>query len=261
MGTGILLPSLFSIASSTSSSILLSNANSPGTVSVQGGPWTPPQYAKPALTVITVPATTTAGPVNYVFDAVFRLMHRRSVHKTQHPVLTGANISDHFFVEPARLVLEIGMSDVMSSYKSDMWVGASTKSISAWQILKGLALNGTLVTVTTRLDTYINMQVLDIGSPDDNKTLHGLRATITLEELLSASVSSVSTSSSRSQTTSDSSNSVVSGTGVNPSQEAQNVIPSDQYPDVVTYPQISGAGDVSSNNLGQVSPIIPSFPQ
>lgn len=252
------------------------------------GPWTPPQYSKPALTIITVPpklnvatnsnvitstsatggnngtlvngmytlssgtVAQTATATNYVFDAVLRLSHSRRLRKTQHPVLTGANIADHAYIECARVTLEIGMSDAMASFSAGVWVGSATKSISAWQIIKGLQLSKTLVTLTTRLDTYANMLVVEATSPDDNKTLHGLRATIVLEEIIAGSVASQPSSSARPQTSGSTSSGTVQGTAPNPSQVQQNVMPSTLYPDTPAYPSVPGASNVSSNSLGTI---------
>lgn len=238
--------------------------------------WTPPQFSKPALTIITVPAkgnpTLTSAPVvsgsgsliaapvykggipstNYVFDAVLRLAHRRRLVKTQHPVLTGANISDHAYLLPAQLVLEIGMSDSMASFTAGVWVGSSTKSISAYQIIKGLQSSKTLLTVTTRLDTYYNMLIEDIEAPDTNKTRYGLKAIISLGEVIAASVSSQSPPASRPQTTGSTSGGTIQSTPPSTAQIEQNVLPSTLWPGTSTYPSVPGAGDVSSNNLGQV---------
>jgi len=261
MGSGIILPSLLTITTSTSEQILFGSSQNQNDVSISSsGPWTPPQYSQPALTVLTVPAkssTTTGQPasaaVNYVFDAVMRIVHNRRVHKTQHPVLTGANISDHAYMEAARLILEIGMSDAMASFTTGVWVGAATKSVSAWQILKNLATTKTLFTITTRLDTYSNMLIMDMSSPDDNKTLHALRATITLEEIIAGSIQIQTASSALPQTTDQTSGGVIQSTAPNASQVAQNVIPSTLYPNTPTFPQVPGAGDVSSNALSQVN--------
>ncbi len=260
MATGIILPSLLSIATSTSEALIFGQ-NRNAQVQIQSnGPWTPPQYSQPALTILTVPATQNSSSgqaqssqVTYVFDAVFRVLHHRTAHKTSHPVLTGANISDHVYIDPSKVTLEIGMSDAMSSFAQGVWVGASTKSISAWQILKSLQINKTLITLTTRLDTYSNMVIIDASSPDENKTKHALRATFILEELLSASVVSTPSSSARPQTTGSTPTGTVQSTLPNSSQTQQNVIPSPLYPNVQTYPQVPGAGNVSSNSLSQAS--------
>lgn len=222
------------------------------------GPWTPPQYSEPALTVLTVPSqtSTTSGLPSttltvYVFDAVFRLNHSRTYRKTQHPVLTGAAISDHIYAEPARVTLEIGMSDAMSSFTSGVWVGASTKSISAWQILKQLGSAKTLFTLTTRLDTYYNMAIVSAISPDDNKTKHALRASLVLEEIIAGSVSSTVASSAVPQVSDNTPNGVVQPSAPSAQQLQQNAIPSTLWPGTVLYPNVPGAGNVSSNSLSQ----------
>lgn len=259
--TGMVLPSLVNIAVSASEAVIISNSVQQKQLALgSSGPWSPPQWSKPAVTFLTVAATSnnsgqpSTPQMTYVFDAVFRLLHARRIHKTSHPVLTGANISDHAYNEPARVSLEIGMSDSMAAYTVGVWVGAATKSISAYQILKSLALNKTLIQLTSRLDIYQNMLITDISAPDDNKTKTSLRATINLEELLSASVTSVGTQSSRPQSTSDTSQGVVQGVPPNDSQIQQNQLPSPLYPNAQTYPSVPGAGSVSSNSLSQTVP-------
>ena len=270
MGTGAILP-LGSLIVATAKKITLTeNASTTTTISNVSPVWTPPQYSKPALTILTVPASgnpvlvnpSVAGvsapiyrggtpPIDYVFDAVLKLMHQRTLTKTRHPVLTGASISDHAYIEPSRVVLEIAMSDAMASFVAGSWVGASTKSISAWQVLKNLQLNKTLLTLSTRLDTYYNMLITSATAPEDNKTLYGLRATITLEEVISASVSSAMAVSSRPQTTGSSSGGTVQSVSPDPAQIQQNTIPSTLWPNVKTFPSVPGASNVSSNSLGQ----------
>jgi hypothetical protein len=263
MGAGINISALLSFSASISEPIIIAsdvkNIVTGGIFAESSGPWTPPQYAQPALTILTVPPSSNTSngqpatsATNYVFDAVFRLMHTRRLTKTKHPVLTGANISDHAYIECARVTLEIGMSDAMSSFADGVWVGAATKSISAWQIIKGLQTNKTLLTLTTRLDTYFNMLVVEATSPDEVKTLHGLRASIVLEEQIAGSIASQAVSRARPQTSGSTSGGTIQGTSPNASQVQQNVIPSTLYPDTPTFPQVPGAGNVSSNSLGQV---------
>jgi hypothetical protein len=267
MGSGIILPTLGTLAASASTTLIFStNANLEAQDSLldglsSGDSWTPPQFSEPALTILTVPASTsnTSGQpllnaTDYVFDAVFKVSHRRSGVKTSHPVLTGANISDHFYMKPASIVLEIGMSDVMSAYKDGIWVGSSTKSISAWQTLKSLQSSKTLFTVTTRLDIYSNMMIMDMSAPDDNRTKHGLKATITMEELLAASVQSSSGSSTRPQTTDSTAGGVIQSNSPNLGQIQQFQIPSPLYNGVSLDPNIPGAGDVSSNSVSSLTP-------
>lgn len=260
MASGILVPALMAISASTSPPINIdtSNSDAGGVTAQSNGSWSPPQYASQPLTMLTVPAASNGSTgvqsslaTNYVFDAVIRAQHRRTVRKTQHPVLTGANISDHAYVEPAKITLEIGMSDAMASYAAGVWVGWGTKSISAWNILKGLQQNRTLLTVTTRLDTYYNMLIIDAFANDDVKTRQALRATIIFEEIIAASVTSSPNTSARPQTTGANPGGTVQGETPNSSQVTQHVIPSPAYPELALNPNVPGAGNVSSDLLGQ----------
>jgi hypothetical protein len=178
--------------------------------------WRPSEWAQPALTMITaplsaaLPGSTSAqtdpfgNPLPsapqytqaiYVFDAVLRAEHSQELRRTEHPIQTSASspvasITDHAYQLPARVTLEIGMSDAMQGYSADMWwTGASSKSVNAYQILLNLLKQRTLVTLTTRLDTYQNMLVESIRPTETAKTLHGLRATVVFGQLFFAGMS------------------------------------------------------------------------
>jgi hypothetical protein len=260
MASGIILPSLLTLSASASEALIFSSDPQSQLIQSIGipGTWTPPQYSRPALTIIQVPAgnSSTSGQpnsplTNYVFDAVFAIKHRRSVRKTSHPVLTGANLTDHAYVLPSRVTLEIGMSDVQASYQEGVWTGSATKSISAWQILKTIINTKLPFTLITRLDTYLNMLIIDIDAPDTNKTQHGLRATITLEEQLIASTISTTAVSARPQTTDSTQGGTINGVAPNASQVQQFKVPSPLYPNVQPIsPPIPGSGSISSDSLG-----------
>lgn len=279
MATGIILPSLLSISTSEAETVIISSLNQPQQVDLQtNGPWTPPQFSQPALTILQVnyppyslsPKQASTASIDYVFDAVLRLLHKRVMRKTVHPVLTGAAISDHAYIEPTRVSLEIGMSDSMSSYSSDIWSGSATKSISAWQKIKGFQINRNLITLVTRLDTYSNMMIIEAEAPDDYRTKHGLRATIVLEELLSASVLSIPASSARPDTTDTTSQGTVQGTSPSVSQVEQHALPSHladilkpvpipQFAPLPVLPftpavSVPGAGVFSSTTLDRCPP-------
>lgn len=268
MSSGIFIPALIQTQALTRELIVTSGNDFAGASAVQSsiGPWQPSQWAKPALTVISVVNTSqqaSGNPANanqpsttdYIFrnPAVIRASHRRTIRATSHPVLTGANITDHAYVEPAGLTLEILASDSMATLQNGAWIGWPTAGLTAWQVLKALQINRTLLTVTTRLDTYTNMIIMECTTNDDVKTLHGLRATVVFREIIAASASSQSTVSARGDATIQNPQGIVQGSAADPSQVAQHVIPSASYPNVQTYPQIPGAGDISSNSLGQLA--------
>lgn len=131
----------------------------------------------------------------FFFDAVIREEHTSTIKMTEHPVQTGANVVDHAYVEPAQLVMEIGMSDSMDSLVKNQYNGKfETKSVNAYQILLELQKSRLPFQVHTRLNLYKNMLIEEISAPDDYKTKNGLRCTITLKEIFVVEVSTTTVS-------------------------------------------------------------------
>lgn len=192
------------------------------------GGWRPPQWAKPAMVSITVPASystssnasnlvgTTAQPANsnganltvsatakqtaatsYVFDAVLSLDHEQSLTKTHHPVQTGASVSSHAYIEPAQLVMYVLMSDVAQQFTASnqasapyvqQWSGNPSKSVSAYQQVLALQSSRVPLTVTTRLRNYSNMLITRVSPHEDSKTITGARFRIEFEQLFVSNI-------------------------------------------------------------------------
>jgi hypothetical protein len=131
---------------------------------------------------------------SYFFDAFLRLDHTSKLTITQHPVQTGANISDHAFLEPKELTIEVGMTDVAQDIIPGQFAGSWSRSVKAYEILKDLQAARIPLQVLTRLGLYKNMLIETISAPDDYRTLYGLKATITMREVLVATVQTVKTS-------------------------------------------------------------------
>jgi hypothetical protein len=148
------------------------------------GAWRPFQWFKGAPV-----SMIDKNDVVYVFDAVLRTNHATEIKATSHPIQSGANIVDHSYIEPEKLLLEIGMSDAMASFTPGQWKQYSTKSISAYKKLKELQYSRLPLTVKTRLNTYDNMIIIRIDSPEDSRTANGLRCTIYLQQIMVAQVS------------------------------------------------------------------------
>lgn len=178
-------------------------------------PWRPEQWLQPATTMITVPSTSGPAvpsaipglpdapayqgePEKYlVFDAVFKIEHSRELRRTEHPIQASGSsptfsITDHAFRVPARVTLEIGMSDAMQSYFASAWAGSGSKSVACYQQLVDLQKQRRLVTLTTRLETYANMLIESIQPVDTQKSKTGLRAVVTLGEIWLADATAVS---------------------------------------------------------------------
>jgi len=120
----------------------------------------------------------------YFFDAVLKTDHSDRLKITEHPVESGASITDHAFKEPRELSMEIGMSDVCTSFIDGQFAQKDSRSISAYDILTQLQDSRIPLRVYTRLGVYDNMLIEIITSPDDYKTLFGLRVSIGFREIL-----------------------------------------------------------------------------
>lgn len=182
------------------------------------GIWRPPQWApgRPAMVSITVPSSANGqaqvssdgqgnfvsqnqAPTTYVFDAVIELNHTQRGTKTKHPVQTGADISSHFYLEPAQLSLSVGMSDAMDAYATGQdptqppyitaFTGNPSKSVSAYLTMQSLQASAVPLTITTRLRTYTNMVIIGLTPRENSRTIAGLRMIIDFEEIPLASIS------------------------------------------------------------------------
>lgn len=131
----------------------------------------------------------------YVFDAVLQAQHDATLTITTNPVETGAALTDNSYVNPSKLTLQIGMSDVLKDRIPGQFSGGPSRSVTAYQALKQLQMSRIPVAVTTRLGTYPSMLVAEISVTDDNTTAYGLKATVTLQEILVATVQVVKISS------------------------------------------------------------------
>lgn len=125
----------------------------------------------------------------YFFDAVFSVDTEHSLTVTQHPVQTGANISDHAFVNPIRMTMRVGVSDAMAYRAGTNYGGdGKTKSVQAYRLLCKLQELRIPMQVVTRLNTYQNMLIESIDVSDDVSTLCALKATVNLVQVLVVNV-------------------------------------------------------------------------
>ena len=138
----------------------------------------------------------------YFFDGFMSVEHSRELEMTENPVETGAAIVDHAYVKPSELTMQIRMSDVHQSIISGQFSDSSSRSVSAWKILKKLQDNRIPVSVFTRLGLYENMMIQSLTANDDSSTFRALNATVTLKELPVARVKTVKISKASNTTAS-----------------------------------------------------------
>ena len=131
----------------------------------------------------------------YFFDGIMSIKHSRELKITENPVETGASIVDHSYVKPATLTMQVLMSDVHRSIYPGQFDGAKSRSLAAWDVLKKIQDSRIPCSVFTPLGLYNNMLVSSIDATENSKTVHGLNATVTLQEIPIARVKTVKISS------------------------------------------------------------------
>ena len=128
------------------------------------------------------------------FDAIMSTETEETLTITSHPVQNGANVSDHAYREPTRITMEVFMSDVMQARYPGQFNEFLGKSVSAYRRLLDLQRARIPFTVQTRLGCYQNMLIESIAAPDDVSTKDGLRCTVSMREVLVATVATVKVS-------------------------------------------------------------------
>jgi hypothetical protein len=136
----------------------------------------------------TVYAKTSIG--GWVFDAFFKLEHMSQLKITEFPISTGSSITDHAFMQPATLTIDVGMTDVAKPV-NDKFAGSGSRSVLAFQILQQLQAARVPIQVTTRLKTYKNMLIETITVPDDYTTANALKATVVFKEIIVVNIKTV----------------------------------------------------------------------
>lgn len=148
-------------------------------------------YKLPSVSELIYVKTNIAG---YFFDAFLEINHTHQSRITSHPVQTGANITDHIYVEPVELNMKIKMSDCMQSLVGGQFTANYTRSVSAYNILRELQKSRIPFQVTTRLEIYQNMVIETLVVNDDVKNSSGLEVDVTLKQILVVSVKTIKTS-------------------------------------------------------------------
>jgi hypothetical protein len=191
-----------------------------------------------------------AVPQMLVFDAVMRASHSQRARPTLHPIQDNANVTDHVVLEPARLMLDILMTDVLPPYAEGQWVGNASKSIACFTTLDNLRAARVPLVVTTRLKSYQNMIIVDITPDDTVKTRYGLRATVELQQIFLFNVAT-SVTSARTQTTGSTALGQTAVAPVPAGVVSQNGVPTSSAIQQQTGTVI-GAGNWSDNNASQL---------
>jgi hypothetical protein len=130
------------------------------------------------------------------FDAILKTDHTSKITATDHPVEAGANITDHSYVEPAEISMEIGVSD---STVDPEGFGTGARSVTAFQELRKLQHSRQPLTVVTRLNMYKNMLISSITVADDFSTMHAMKAIVIMREIMIVATQTVTVSARSSE--------------------------------------------------------------
>jgi hypothetical protein len=130
-----------------------------------------------------------AERIGYFFDAFLKESHTGSVRITDHPVQGGASISDHAYNLPDKLTIEIFVSDVMDVLVKNQFSEYTTKSVSAYEVLRELKEARQPLEINTRLRIYEDMIIENMFITDDYKSRNSLRCSVSFRQIIMASVS------------------------------------------------------------------------
>jgi len=154
----------------------------------------PPDVLTPTMGTGSVPISqnnvTSFVVKTYFFDAVIRLHHEQRLHATEHPIQNGAMISDHAYILPARVSLEVEISDAMDSFVSGQYGGQASKSVAAYQTFKKLRDLRIPLSLTTKLDNYDGMLIEELISDEDARTQFSWKGRLVMRQIFMATVSS-----------------------------------------------------------------------
>ena len=127
----------------------------------------------------------------YFFDGYLNLSIASELQVTQHPVESGADVSDHAYLMPKEISMTVIMSDAHQSLVPAQFSGTRSRKVEAYQQLERIQKDRIPVSVLTRLGLYKNMVIKSLVANDTDLQLHGLKAEVSLIELPVARVRTV----------------------------------------------------------------------
>ncbi len=154
-----------------------------------------------------------SGIGNYFFDVEFSESHEMENTITENPVLTGVSVNDHVYRQAISVTLDVGISDCLTGYNGS---SGSTRSVDAFNKLMDFYKSAALVDVYTGLAHYSNMVVKSVTAKRDKSTMHAMRATVVLQELMivgqtAVQISEVQTTPSGNKTADSTGSSLLDG--------------------------------------------------
>ena len=138
-------------------------------------------------TIQTLPCTHKRVPVFWGLqlsgrvDSYPSVEHRLELGTTEHPVESGATLTDHAVKRRERLRMEGWVSDLLPAPGRDLEPDGATDT---WNAIVELFENRTPVTIVTSLRVYRNMLIIRAVAPVNRRTGRALRFTIDFAEVI-----------------------------------------------------------------------------
>jgi hypothetical protein len=117
------------------------------------------------------------------FDSWLQLNHNTELTITQHPVETGAPITDHSFSNPWRFSFTLGMTDTATTPSVG---GTASRSVNAYNAIVAMQQSRQFLTLTCKYGTYRNILIQSINATDDWQTVNASRLTVVLQQVIVA---------------------------------------------------------------------------
>lgn len=133
----------------------------------------------------------------YVFDAFLRMQHDSGLVITQHPVQTGAAITDHSYVNPKKFTFEVGVTDCARPIivpNGKVIRANPTRYQAAYNVLVNMQENRNLLYLVSKYGFFENILIENISIPDDSTTQGAIKATVTLTEVILANARTITVS-------------------------------------------------------------------
>lgn len=123
------------------------------------------------------------GETRIVLDATVTEEHRISAEVSDHPLETGAVVSDHVRVRPVEVVLT-NVHTVTPTLESQL---APDRDREAWRTLRRLAEARVPLTVHTSLEVYRSMVITELSTSQSANVGQSIRPVIRLRQIQTAS--------------------------------------------------------------------------
>lgn len=151
------------------------------TVTVQGSTF--PNF-------LALPKSANIGGIDVQVD--IEETHESVLEVTQHPIESGADITDHSYMRPVELVMRCGWSNsslqnlvgIVSGFVNGVTESASDYVTSVYTRLRKLQASRDVLTVNTSLVNYDNMLITSLQVTRDQRTASVLMVTATLRQVI-----------------------------------------------------------------------------